>query len=326
VAHHEILPSTAHLHWGYLDGTMEPVLRVDPGDTVVIHTVTGGGEYFPGPDFPATVREDHREALEGLHRDVGPHVLTGPVEVRGAEPGDVLVVDIVDVSPRDDWAFNLVRPTAGALPDDFPDRRVVHLGVDRERKVVTTPWGPELPLRPFFGIMATAPSRALGRLTTVPPGPYGGNMDNKELVAGTRLLLPVFEAGALFSAGDGHAVQGDGEVCVTAAETSLVGTFVFDLVKDVGLAGPRARTPTHLVAMGFDEDLESAVTTALRDLMAWMVELGDLDRESAYRLCSLAADIRVTQVVNQRKGVHIMLPVSALPSGSGQPNPAIPRR
>lgn len=314
MTHHVLLPSDETMHWGFLDGALEPALTIGPGDTVAIHSVTGGPEFFPDASFPATVLDDHRRVLQTLDRGVGPHVLSGPIKITGAEPGDALVVDIIDVQPRDDWAFNIIRPTVGALPEDFDVGGTVHLQLDREQGVITTPWGSELPIRPFFGIMATAPSRALGRITSVPPGPYGGNMDNKELVAGTRLLLPVFEAGALFSAGDGHAVQGDGEVCVTAAETSLIGTFGFSLVKGAGLAGPRAQSRTHLIAMGFDEDLDIAVKTALRELISWMVELSDIHPESAYRLCSLAADIRVTQVVNQRKGVHIMLHTSVLPA------------
>ena len=311
-AHHELMPSTDTMHWGYLDGALDPVIRVSAGDTVTLHSVAGGAEYLPNQDFPAVVLDDHRAVLDALPRGPGPHILTGPVWVEGAEPGDALRVDIVDVRLRDDWAFNVIRPTAGTLPDDYPVGSTVHLQLDRENVTARTPWGIELPARPFFGLMATAPRTELGRLSSIAPGPFGGNMDIKELIAGATLFLPVFVPGALFSAGDSHALQGDGEVCVTAAETSLVGTFRLDLVKGAALAGPRAQTPTHLITMGFDENLETAVRMALRDLISWIMQRGDLDSESAYRLCSLAGDLRVSQMVNQKKGIHMMLPLAAL--------------
>ena len=169
------------------------------------------------------------------------------------------------------------------------------------------PWGLDLPLRPFFGVMGVAPPPHWNRCTSIIPRAFGGNLDNKELVAGATLFLPVFTAGALFSCGDGHGAQGDGEVNVSAIETALTGTFELVLRKGLGLAYPRAETPTHVLTFGMDPDLDRCVETALRDMIVLIVERTGLTREQAYALCSLAADLRITQTVNQHKGVHCML-------------------
>jgi acetamidase/formamidase len=227
--------------------------------------------------------------------------------VRGAEPGDVLEVRIRQVVLRQDWGWNLIQPLLGTLPDDFPELRRTFLPLDRERMEARLPWGSALPLRPFFGIMACAPPPGWGRITSVIPRAHGGNMDNKELVAGTTLYLPVFVPGAGFCVGDGHGAQGDGEVCLTAIETALTGTFEIHLRKDLSLTLPRAETPTHHVTMGFDPDLDDAAAMALRDMIRLITERTGLSREDAYMLCSLAADLRVTQTVDVNKGIHVML-------------------
>jgi acetamidase/formamidase len=157
-----------------------------------------------------------------------------------------------------------------------------------------------------------APPPNWGRITSIIPRAMGGNMDNKELVAGTKLYFPVFNDGALFSIGDGHGVQGDGEVCITAVETALTGRFRLSVRKDMELTVPRAESPTHYITMGFDEDLDDAVRQALRDMIRWIGELKGLSKTDAYTLCSLAADLRVTQMVNTAKGAHCMLPKSVL--------------
>jgi acetamidase/formamidase len=164
-----------------------------------------------------------------------------------------------------------------------------------------------VPLRPFFGVMGVAPSPSAGSVSSVPPGRHGGNIDNKELIAGTTLFLPVHTEGALFSAGDGHGTQGDGEVCLTAIETGLIGTFELHLHPGRALDWPYAETPTHLITMAFDPDLDICATTALREMIAAICTRTGLSREDAYTLCSLAADLRITQVVNGNKGVHCML-------------------
>ena len=175
-----------------------------------------------------------------------------------------------------------------------------------------TPWGVTIPAKPFFGVMGTAPAAGRGRMTSVEPQDFGGNIDNKELVAGSVLYLPVAVAGGLFSAGDGHAAQGDGEVCLSAVETGLTATFGIGLVKGAHLPAPFAETPGHLITMAFHEDLDEAVRIALRHMIGQIAERTLLSAEHAYRLCSLAADLHVTQVVNRRKGIHVMLPKSIL--------------
>jgi acetamidase/formamidase len=160
--------------------------------------------------------------------------------------------------------------------------------------------------------LTLTPPRAYGRLTSIIPREFGGNIDNKELVAGTTLFLPVFNDGALFSAGDGHAVQGDGEVCVTAIETALRGTFELVVRKDMKLNLPRAETPTHLITMAFDPDFDQAAKQAVREMMKLLNETIGLSREDAYSFMSLACDVRVTQLVNENKGAHAMIPKALL--------------
>jgi acetamidase/formamidase len=165
--------------------------------------------------------------------------------------------------------------------------------------------GVEIPLRPFFGSMGVAPPKALGRISSAPPWVHAGNLDNKELTAGATLYIPVHAPGALFSVGDAHAAQGDGEVDVTALETALTGRFRLAVRRDLRLLWPRAETPTHYMTMGFDEDLDQAVKIALREMIRFLVEEKQLDRDDAYMLSSVAADVRITQLVDGKKGVHV---------------------
>ena len=296
------------VHWGYFDATLKPQLTVDPGDEVVISTVSGPPTALPPASSGLTVPD----ALRAIHAAVapklnGPHILTGPVAVRGAKAGQVLEVRIKAIELFYDWGYNAIRPLGGALPDDFEKARLIHIPLDRARMVGRLPWGLELPLKPFFGIMAVAPPAAWGPVASPPPRRNGGNMDNKELVAGTTLYLPIHVDGALFSIGDGHGVQGDGEVCITAIETGLVGTFELQVRRDMKLDWPFAETSTHVMTMAFDPDLDDAVVIALRDMIKLICARTGLSREDAYTLCSLAADLRITQVVNGAKGVHVML-------------------
>jgi acetamidase/formamidase len=245
-------------------------------------------------------------AAKGPQRFFG-HICTGPVAVRGAKAGQVLQVDIEKIEPHYDWGHNVVRPLAGALPDDFPEARLVHIALDREQRVWRLPWGQDVPFRPFFGVMAVAPPAAWGVLPTPPPRRNGGNIDNKELVEGTTLYLPIFTDGASFSVGDGHGAQGDGEICITAVETGLIGTFRLTVRDDFSLEWPRAETPTHMITMAFDPDLDNCVVIAVRQMLKLVCERTGIDRYQAYTLLSVAADLRITQVVNGNKGVHLML-------------------
>src|ERR1700712_5226496 len=236
-----------------------------------------------------------------------PHILTGPVFVEGAKPGNVLEVSIHEVSVIQDWGFNVIVPLLGTLPYDYDEPRKVNLPIDVKRNVATMPWGLELELKPFFGVMGVAPPKGWGRITSVAPQAIGGNLDNKELMAGATLFLPVFVEGGLFSCGDGHGAQGDGEVCITAIETALRGKFEFIVREDLTFKYPRAETPTHYITMGMDPDLDQCVVKALRDMIVLLGEKRNLSREDAYTLCSLAADLRVTQTVNGSQGIHCMI-------------------
>lgn len=301
-----LLPNPATVHWGYFDAALKPVASIDPGETITINSVSSA-EMASAAPANITIRPELSAIEATVARELGPHILTGPVAIRGAMPGDALRVEILDVKLADDWGFNLFKPGMGTLPDDFPEAKLIHLGIDMAQGTIDTPWGMTLTAAPFFGVMGVAPSSATGRVSSVMPSYFGGNLDNKELGAGAVLYLPVSVEGALFSCGDGHALQGDGEVCLTAVETGLTGTFKIDLVKDAKLDAPYAETKTHLIAMAFDEDLDEAARVALRRLIALIVARTTLTSADAYQLCSLAADLHVTQLVNRSKGIHAMI-------------------
>jgi acetamidase/formamidase len=234
---HRLEPSPDTVHWGYFDARLSPRLTIDSGDRVTLSSVSGTREVMPAPPLaiPPTLT-----AIQDKHSPrLGPHILTGPVAVRGAKPGQVLQVDIEAVEPYYDWGYHAIRPLSGALPHDYAEPQVIHVVLDRARKMWKLPWGHEVPWAAFFGVMGTAPPPAWGALSTAPPRKNGGNLDNKELVAGTTLYLPIFVEGALFSAGDGHGAQGDGEVSITAVETGLTGTFRLTVRDDMRLEWPR---------------------------------------------------------------------------------------
>src|SRR5713226_1509738 len=303
VPHLEPGPDT--VHWGYFDAGLEPRLAVDSGERVTISPVSGGPDLMPAP--PLVVPKALPAIHEKVTRKMVPgHICTGPVAIKGAKAGQVLQVDIEAIDVFYDWGYNSVRPLAGALPYDFADNRHIHIVLDRARKSWRLPWGQEVPLAPFFGVMGTAPPPAWGMISTLPPRRNGGNLDNKELTAGSTLYLPIHVDGALFSVGDGHGVQGDGEVCLTAIETGLVGTFELIVRDDMKLDLPFAETPTHVITMAFDPDLDDCVVIALRQMIDLIATRAGVTRADAYSLCSLVADLHITQVVNGSKGVHVM--------------------
>ena len=294
------------VHWGFFDASLSPQLTIESGEFVTISTVSGGVEQMPKP--PLQIPAALTTIQEKVTRKMVPgHICTGPVAVNGAKAGQVLQVNIEAIDVHYDWGYSAVRPLAGALPDDFSEQRIFHVVLDRARSTWRLPWGQEVPLAPFFGVMGVAPPPSWGVISTLPPRRNGGNLDNKELVAGTTLYLPIFVDGALFSVGDGHGVQGDGEVSVNAVETGLVGTFRLIVRKDMRLEWPMAETRTHMLTMAFDPDLDDCTVIALRQMLDLICARTGLDRYQAYTLASLAADLRVTQVVNGNKGIHVML-------------------
>jgi acetamidase/formamidase len=223
-------------------------------------------------------------------------------------PGDVLEIEIVEVRLRSPYGWMMIEPGAGALPEDFPYLRKKLIPLDRDKMVAEFAPGIRIPVQPFFGNLGLAPP--MGRLGSAPPAFNGGNLDNKWLVAGTRLMVPVQVPGGLFSVGDGHAAQGNGEVCVTAIETNLTGVFRFQVRKDRKLLWPRAETPSHIITMGLDESLDEAARRATREMIDYLTMERRLSRDDAYMLTSAAADLHVTQVVDGVKGIHAMLPKS----------------
>ncbi len=299
--------------WGHYDATDKPVLTVRSGDTVVIHTLltnSPAGLEKAGV-APADVEPALRAVFDGVPasaRGPGGHILTGPIAIEGAEPGDTLEVRIRKIDLAIPYAYNAFRYGAGFLTDDFPYPRVKIVPLDAKRMTGLFGPGIEVPLVPFFGSMGVAPPPAFGRYDSAPPTINGGNMDDKALVAGTTLFLPVHARGALFQVGDGHAAQGNGEVDITALETSLTGTFQFILHKQQMLPYPRAETPTAYIAMGFDDDLSHATRKAVRNMIDFLINAKSMSRDDAYMLISVAGDVEVTELVDRNKGVHVVLP------------------
>ncbi len=298
--------------WGYYSASAKPVLTIHSGDTVKVETVSGN----PARLEAAGARADQiPDALRAIYKEVtdrgpGGHILTGPIYVEGAEPGDVLELRILKIELTSAFAYNGFRPGSGFLPDDFPFARTKIIPLDRARMLGRFSDSVEIPLRPFFGSMGVAPPEVNGRINSAPPWVHAGNLDNKELVEGTTLYIPVHAKGALFEVGDGHAGQGNGEVDITAMETQLTGTFQFVVRKDMHLKWPRAETPTHYITMGLNEDLSQAARLAVREAVDFLATEKHMSREDAYMLASVAVDFCITQLVDGNKGVHAMIPKS----------------
>jgi acetamidase/formamidase len=307
-------PST--ITWGYYGADVKPALRVASGTTVSMDTMGGLPEMLErlgvAPSDP-NLRELKEVYTQVKDRGPGPHQLTGPVYVEGAAPGDVLQVDILEIHFRSAYGWMMFQPGFGMFPDRYPYLREKLVPLNKQAGVAEFAPGVRIPLRPFFGSMVVAPP--MGRADSAPPGANTGNMDNKELIAGTTLYMPVHVPGALFSVGDGHAAQGDGEVNLTAIEAPLTGVFRFTVRKDTKLLWPRAETPTHIITMGFHPSLEEAARLATQDMIDYLMKQRGLSRDDAYMLCSAAVDLQVTQVVDGSKGVHAMLPKRIFTNG-----------
>jgi acetamidase/formamidase len=304
----------ANVQWGYFAADAKPVLTVKSGGVVTMDTICAIDELEQlgaAPDDP--IRELKEVEAKVKDKGPGPHVLTGPVAIEGARPGDVLEIEIVDIRLRSPYGWMMIEPDAGSLPEEFPYLRSKLVRLDDRNKVAEFAPGIRIPVRPFFGVLGVAPPE--GRLSSGPPAYNGGNMDNKWLVAGTKVYLPVQVPGALFAAGDGHAAQGDGEVCITAIETNLTGVFRLTVRKDMKLRWPRAETPTHYITIGLHEDLNEAARRATKEMIDYLVTERGLSRDEAYMLTSAAVDLHVTQVVDHVKGVHAMLPKAIFTDG-----------
>ena len=317
-----LLATPATVAWGYYWANAKPVLTVHSGDTVVIQTLSTCGSPerlqalgVPAADIPAYEAPIYAQVPES-DRGPGGHILTGPVAIAEAEPGDVLEVRIQKIVIDAPFACNSFGAGRGFLPDDFPYSRTKIIPLDRQHMTAAFAPGITIPLHPFFGSMGLAPA-GTAKYNSAPPWMHAGNIDNKELVAGTTLYIPVNAKGALFEAGDGHAAQGNGEVDITALETQLTGTFQFivhkgDLNDPHRLLWPRAETPTQYIAMGFDEDLKTATEMAIRNMITFLSEQDPdhphISRDDAYALISVACDVDITQLVDTKSGVHVLCP------------------
>jgi len=311
---HRLEASPATIAYGYYWADAKPVLRVASGDIIDVDTVvTNTPAALQRAGVPPEKIQESLRAIEGTvpndRRGPGGHVLTGPVYVEGAQPGDVLEVKILSIGLVIDYAFNAC---AGFIPSNC-DPSVPQKILQLNTKAMTAEFKPGIviPLRPFFGSMGVAPASDLGRVSSNPPGRHAGNMDNKELVAGSTLFIPVFAAGALFEVGDGHGAQGDGEVDQTAIETSLRGRLQLTVRKDMKLTWPRAETATDYITMGADPDLAVATKTAIQEMVDFLAATKKLTKHQAYQVVSLAGNVAVTQLVDKPNvGVHVRMPKS----------------
>lgn len=306
----EATPET--VAYGYYWSQARPVLRIASGDIIDVDTLLTN---TPDGLARAGVADDRIQAslkaivsqVTGERRGPGGHILTGPIYVEGAEPGDVLEVKILSIDLAIDYGYNGCK---GVLPENCePDTPVRIIPLDRRHMSAQFAPGIVIPLRPFFGSMGVSPAPEAGRLSSNPPGRHAGNLDNRQLVAGSTLYIPIFVRGALFEIGDGHVAQGDGEVDQTAIETSLRGRLQLSVRKDMKLTWPRAETPTDYISMATDPDLNVATRTAIQEMVDFLVSEKQLTRHTAYQLVSIAGNVAITQLVDKPNvGVHVCLP------------------
>jgi acetamidase/formamidase len=306
---------------GIIPANRAPIMRVKPGQHVTIDTLSHQG--LNTGDDPIAFFARGGIAREQVLQDavdvygrvkpppgMGAHVLTGPVYVEGAEPGDMLEVRVIDVKFRVPYGVNATNKGAGVLPELLNEPVFKIIRLDLARNVALFSPEIEVPLAPFMGIMAVAPPADMATVSSRPPGAFGGNLDLKQLTRGSTLYLPVYNAGALFFTGDAHAAQGDGEVNGTAIETSLTPTFQFIVHKARGknLVWPRAENATHYISMGVDKDLNLAMKGATQEAVNILMQEKGLTAAEAYQVASIAVDFRVAESVNLNQVVYGMIP------------------
>ena len=307
------LPATSRtVSWGHYDASSRPSLTIASGDTVVVHTLLTNSPtgLEKAGVAPSEIQQSLRDVFAGVpvtERGPGGHILTGPISIEGAEIGDTLEVRILKIDLAIPYAYNGFRSGLGFLTEDFAYSRIKIVPLDAKRMIGHFGPGIDVPLHPFFGSMGVAPPAFFGRYDSTAPTIIGGNMDDKSLVAGTTVFFPVYAPGALFQVGDGHAAQGNGEVDITALETSLTGTLQFILHKGMKSSYPRAETPAAYISMGFDADLTRATRKALTNMIDFLVEEKKMSRDDAYMLISVAGDVEVTELVDRNKGVHVVV-------------------
>jgi acetamidase/formamidase/ketosteroid isomerase-like protein len=322
---HRLEATPANVAYGYYWSEAKPVLRIASGDIIDVDTLlTNNPAGLQRAGVPPEKIQDSLKAIvaevTGDRRGPGGHILTGPVYVEGAEPGDVLEVKVLSIDLPIDYGYN---GCSGFLPENC-DRSVASRIIPIDKKTMTAEYAPGIviPLRPFFGSMGVAPAPELGRVSSNPPARHAGNLDNRELVAGTTLFIPVFVAGALFEVGDGHAAQGDGEVDQTAIETSLRGRLQLTVRKDMKLSWPRAETATDFISMATDPDLTLATRGAIQEMVDFLAATRGLTKHQAYQVVSIAGHVAVTQLVDKPNlGVHVKMPKSIFTAPNAGPTP-----
>jgi acetamidase/formamidase len=315
---HRLLVTPDTVAYGYYWSEAKPVLTIASGDIIDVDTLLTNS---PRGLAAAGVADEKIEpSLKDVtaafpqgdpRRGPGGHVLTGPVFVTGAEPGDALEVKILSIDFNIDYGYNGCSGFVSELCQDrtTPSTRIIPI----DKKTMTAEFLPGIviPLHPFYGSMGVAPAPELGRVSSNPPGRHAGNMDNKDLVVGSTIWIPVFAPGALFEIGDGHAAQGDGEVDQTAIETSLRGKLQLTVRRNMKLNFPRAETPTDYIAMATDPDLTVATKAAIQEMAAYLSEIKHLTPKEAYQLTSVAGNVVMTQLVDKPNvGVHVTVPRS----------------
>ncbi len=298
---------------GVYDTTLDPILRIDSGDTISYPNTWSHFLNQMQPGVPIETLAKLRVSNPGH----GPHSIIGPVYVNGAEPGDVLEVRYKRIRPFD-WGAVFNNPGSlgtGLLAQDFPEGQVKYLKIDFPNMTAEFNRNIHIPIKPFQGTLGVAPPDGfyppltLGVTSSVPPGPHAGNTDLSEMVEGSTMFIPIWKPGALIFTGDSHAVQGDGEINLSALETRMKELRIqVVLHKQKNFAWPVAETPTHWITLGLDKDLNVAMTLAARNAITFLAARADLTKLDAYALCSIAVSFRVTQVVDIVRGVHAMIP------------------
>ncbi|HEX4561424.1 MAG TPA: acetamidase/formamidase family protein [Gemmatimonadales bacterium] len=309
---HYLAATPKTVAWGYYSATAKPVLTVASGDTVDVETLlTNVPDRLAQAGVPADQIQQSLKDIVAQVTNKGPggHILTGPIFVQGAEPGDVLEVKILSIHYAIGYGYN---GCGGFLPENCATPRTRIIQLDTVANVARLDSGIVIPLHPFFGSIGDAPAPDSGRVSSNPPGVHAGNLDNHSLVAGTSLFIPVHASGALLEVGDGHAAQGDGEVDQTAIETSLLGQFQLIVHKDMHFTWPRGETPTELMTMGTDRDLTKATQIATQQMIELLMQVKGLTRLEAYRMASMAADLHIAELVDQNVGVYMTIPKSVL--------------
>jgi acetamidase/formamidase len=311
---HQLPATPSTVAYGYYWFDAKPAIRINSGDIVEVETMltnTPAGLERIGvkpEDIPQNLRDIVAQDTGSL-KGPGGHILTGPIYVEGADSGDVLEVRIQSISLPIAYGYN---GCSGFMRELCEVRGSKLIAMDRQKMTAEVAPGIVVPLRPFFGSMGVAPAPALGRVSSNPPSRHAGNLDNRELVAGTTLYIPVFVKGALLEVGDGHAAQGDGEVDQTAIETNLRGRLQIVVRKDMKLDWPRGETPTHWITMGTDTSLVVATKTAIKEMVTFLQQTKGITQTQAYQAASMAADLRITQLVDGNVGVHMMIAKSYL--------------